>query len=182
MLSRRDLLASTAAATAVAFVLPDFVARADAPASSASQLNVLMDNFFQENLQQNPEGATLLGLDKGSNAGLKSKLRDESAAGIAASNALNASQLARLKALDAGTLASMDRVNYDTLVYVGESRAQETRYPGIWWVTHRNEAGDTVAELIEVCTIPAILRAPAEDVADGAVLLRQALDNLQESR
>jgi hydrogenase-1 operon protein HyaF len=65
---------------------------------------------------------------------------------------------------------------------LGESRAQETRYPGIWWVTHRNEAGDTVAELIEVCTIPAILRAPAEDVADGAVLLRQALDNLQESR
>jgi uncharacterized protein (DUF885 family) len=128
MFSRRDLLASTAAATAVAFVLPDFVARADAPASSASQLNVLMDNFFQENLQQNPEGATLLGLDKGSNAGLKSKLRDESAAGIAASNALNASQLARLKALDAGTLASMDRVNYDTLVYVGESRAQVTAF------------------------------------------------------
>src|SRR5450755_1429724 len=99
MLSRRDLLASTAAASAVAFVLPDFVARADAPESSASRLNVLMDNFFQENLQQNPEGATLLGLDKGANASLKSKLRDESAAGIAAGKALNASQLARLKAL-----------------------------------------------------------------------------------
>ena len=46
----------------------------------------------------------------------------------------------------------------------------------------RPEQRSAVAELIEVCTIPAILRAPAEDVADGAVLLRQALDNLQESR
>ena len=128
MLSRRDLLASTVAASAAAFVLPDFAARADAPASSASRLNVLMDNFFQENLQQNPEGATLLGLDKGTNAGLKSKLRDESAVGIAASKALNAGQLARLKALDAGTLTGMDRVNYDTLVYVGESRAAVTAF------------------------------------------------------
>ena len=65
---------------------------------------------------------------------------------------------------------------------LGESRAQETRFPGIWWVTHRNEPGETVAELIEVCSVPTILRAPRDDVADGAVLLRQALDDLVERR
>ena|ERR1019366_2872816 len=62
---------------------------------------------------------------------------------------------------------------------LGESRAQETRFPGIWWVTHCNEPGETVAELIEVCSVPAILRAPREDVADAAVLLRQALNDLE---
>ena len=122
MLSRRHLLASTAA-TAAAFALPR-MALADAPNTSAAQLNSLMDTFFQEDLRQNPERATLLGLDKGPNADLKSKLSDDSAAGIAADKALNASQLARLKALNASTLGEADRVNYDTLVYVADSRAR----------------------------------------------------------
>jgi hydrogenase-1 operon protein HyaF len=58
---------------------------------------------------------------------------------------------------------------------LGESRACETRFPGIWWVTHRNEAGETVAEAIEICAIPAILCTPVDDMADGAERLRQAL-------
>ncbi|HEY5337903.1 MAG TPA: DUF885 family protein [Rhizomicrobium sp.] len=122
MFNRRQLLATTASA-AVALALPR-AAFADAPNATATQLNGLMDTFFQENLRQNPEGATQLGLDKGANADLKSKLRDESAAGIAAGKALNASQLSRLKALDANALSGMDRVNYDTLVYVNDSRAR----------------------------------------------------------
>ena len=59
---------------------------------------------------------------------------------------------------------------------LGESRVQETRFPGIWWVRHCNEDGETVAELIEVCDVPNILRAPAADVADAAALLRQVLE------
>ncbi len=122
MLSRRQLLASTAA-TAAAFALPKF-ALADAANPTAAKLNGLMDTFFQENLRASPERATLLGLDKGANADLKGKLSDESAAGIAADKALNQSQLNRLKALDANALSGMDRVNYDTLVYIGDSRAR----------------------------------------------------------
>jgi uncharacterized protein (DUF885 family) len=129
MLSRRHLLASTAAvATAAAtgaFVMPAF---ATAAPSAAAQLNVLMGTFFQENLRQNPEGATQLGLDKGANADLKGRLRDESAAGIAAAKALNADQLQKLHALDARSLTGLDRVNYDTLVYVAESRAAVTAF------------------------------------------------------
>jgi hydrogenase-1 operon protein HyaF len=59
---------------------------------------------------------------------------------------------------------------------IGASDVHETRYPGVWRVTHRNEAGEVVADLIEVCETPAILRAPAEDVADGLTQLKELLD------
>ena len=58
---------------------------------------------------------------------------------------------------------------------IGASEVHETRYPGVWRVTHRNEGGEVVADLIEVCEAPAILRAPAEDVTDGLIRLREAL-------
>ncbi len=58
---------------------------------------------------------------------------------------------------------------------IGESRITETRYPGVWWVTHLNQAEEIVADLIEVCRVPQILAAPAEDLADGMVRLNQAL-------
>jgi hydrogenase-1 operon protein HyaF len=57
---------------------------------------------------------------------------------------------------------------------LGTSEVCETRYPGVWWVTHRNEADETVAELIEVCEVPAILRTPVEDAAAGLARLRSA--------
>lgn len=119
MLSRRELLSSATAAAFAYSVVPSFAAETD----PAAQLNALMETFFRENLNENPEGATQLGFDKGENAGLKSKLRDETLAGTAHAKALNASQLSRLRTLDASKLAGMDKVNYDTLVYVGESRA-----------------------------------------------------------
>lgn len=59
---------------------------------------------------------------------------------------------------------------------IGASDVHETRYPGVWRITHRNEAGEVVADLIEVCEAPAILRAPAEDIADGLTQLRDALN------
>ncbi len=119
MLSRRDLLSSATSAALAYCVLPASAAEID----SAAKLGALMDTFFQENLNESPESATLLGFDKGANAALKSKLRDETLAGAAHAKALNASQLSRLKAIDASKLAGMDKVNYDTLVYVGEQRA-----------------------------------------------------------
>ena len=58
---------------------------------------------------------------------------------------------------------------------IGISDVHETRYSGVWRVTHRNEAGEVVADLIEVCDAPAILRTPAEDAAEGLTRLREAL-------
>jgi uncharacterized protein (DUF885 family) len=123
MLNRRELL-STAAVTVAASALPLAALTpafaADAPASDP-KLAALFDAFFQEGLRRSPEGATQLGLDKGANADLRGKLRDESAAGIAASKAQNADQLARLKAFDASKLSPADKLNYDTVLYTRES-------------------------------------------------------------
>ena len=58
---------------------------------------------------------------------------------------------------------------------IGASDVCETRYPGVWRVTHRNEAGEVVADLIEVCETPGILRSPPEDAAEGLIRLREAL-------
>ena len=115
MLSRRTLLSSAAALSLVPTML-----RASEP-GEATKLNALMDAIFNENLRRNPEGATQLGFDKGANADLKSKLRDESVAGKAASKAENADQLHRILALDATKLDGMDRVNYETIRYTKES-------------------------------------------------------------
>jgi hydrogenase-1 operon protein HyaF len=58
---------------------------------------------------------------------------------------------------------------------IGASEVRESRYPGVWRVTHKNEAGEVVADLIEVCALPEILRAPAEDAADGLIRLKEVL-------
>jgi hydrogenase-1 operon protein HyaF len=58
---------------------------------------------------------------------------------------------------------------------IGVSDVRESRYAGVWRVTHRNEAGQVVGDLIEVCEAPAILRAPPEDAAEGLTRLRDAL-------
>ena len=117
MLDRRQLLATGAAAVALPFA-PG--ARAAASPQSA-RLTALLDAFFQENLERQPEDATQLGLDKGKNAGLKSKLEDVSTAGMAAESAANRDQIRRLKAIDRTKLRGMDAVNYDTVLYVNET-------------------------------------------------------------
>jgi hydrogenase-1 operon protein HyaF len=58
---------------------------------------------------------------------------------------------------------------------IGASEVRESQYPGVWRVTHKNEAGEVVADLLEVCALPEILRAPAEDAADGLIRLKEAL-------
>jgi hydrogenase-1 operon protein HyaF len=59
---------------------------------------------------------------------------------------------------------------------IGASEVRETQYPGVWWVTHYNEAGQVVADLLEVCAVPAILPAPVEDAAEGLDRLKEALE------
>jgi len=59
----------------------------------------------------------------------------------------------------------------------GHSSIHESRYPGAWWVMHRDSAGEVVADLIEICAVPAILPAPAEDIALGAAALAEALQS-----
>jgi hydrogenase-1 operon protein HyaF len=59
---------------------------------------------------------------------------------------------------------------------LGGTRVRETRYPGVWWVTHENSAGDVIAEFIEVTAVPEILRTPVADLAAASAQLRARLD------
>lgn len=57
----------------------------------------------------------------------------------------------------------------------GPSEIFETVYPGVWWTRHRNEAGDTVAEFIEVTDCPQFLRSQADDIREGCAGLHRLL-------
>ena len=122
MFSRRNVVLSGAAAAVLAPVLRSGTARAEASAEGA-RLSAMLDAFFQEGLHQSPESATNLGLDTGANAELKSRLRDDSAAGIARSKALTADQLRRLQTLDRAALSASEKVSYDTVLYTRQTAA-----------------------------------------------------------
>jgi len=124
MLSRRDFLSSTAVLATAALAASPLRAAPGTPA----ELDAMLDTFFQQHLRESPETATQLGLDRGPNADLKSRLRDESDYGITAAKALNAEQLRQLKAFDASALTGLDRVNYDTILYTRESAAAIARF------------------------------------------------------
>ncbi len=119
MLDRRQILGAGASAAAVAVASKGWAA-APAP-DGVARLNALMDRFFQEGLEAQPESATELALDKGANAGLKARLEDVSTEGMAKARAQNAEHIKALKALDRNQLKGMDRVNYDTVLYVEEA-------------------------------------------------------------
>lgn len=57
----------------------------------------------------------------------------------------------------------------------GPSSVSETGYHGVWLVTHRNEAGETLARFIEVAFVPELLMSQREDVADSAGALSERL-------
>ena len=122
MLNRRSRLVSGAATAAVAATSPAF---AMPPPQPHQLLNELFDQMYREGLRLRPEGATQLGLDKGPNADLKSKLSDESEAGREAARALNRKQLTTLKSLPyAAALDEADLLNLRVVIYTREQQAR----------------------------------------------------------
>lgn len=75
MIDRRSLLTTAAAGAVVAFASP-VAARRDADA----ELDILLQSWFDADIESSPENATNLGLDRGARAGLSSKLSDRSEA------------------------------------------------------------------------------------------------------
>ena len=64
----------------------------------------------------------------------------------------------------------------DTL---GVSEINETRFSGIWLLTHFNAYAEIVAELIEVTPLPDILNTQAQDWQDGTEALQRFLQLLK---
>ncbi|CDH44462.1 hydrogenase expression/formation C-terminal domain-containing protein [Candidatus Contendibacter odensensis] len=52
---------------------------------------------------------------------------------------------------------------------------RETRYPGVWWLTHLNEQGAIVTEIIEITEIPEILKPHIADMRAGLKRFDQIL-------
>lgn len=128
MHNRRQLMIAASAAAALA------AGRVHAqPNTAEAQLATLLDQVFQEALEDSPELVTSLGLDKGERAAAKARLHDASLAGVARRQARNADQLRRLKAIDRSMLSGMAAVNYDTLLFDMEATdegAKRFRYGG----------------------------------------------------
>jgi uncharacterized protein (DUF885 family) len=133
VLNRRHLIASAGALALVGCAAPQpLVPVAAAPplppeTPPGAQLAATLDRFFAEALQESPELATQLGLDKGDHADAKSKLAAQSLGNLERLRRLNADQLARLKAIDRGRLSGMDAVNYDAVYFSIETTAETDR-------------------------------------------------------
>lgn len=109
---------------------------------------------------------------------------------------LNQVRIALVEFLDSGIAAAIDlravpRMNAATYQHLkealstGEVTARveaeatveitETQYPGVWWLSHRNERGGIVTELIEITELPAILKSHTAEMRAGLQRLEQAL-------
>ncbi len=108
MLTRRDLLATTAAFASLS-ALPAVAAQPGLKAALDAASDGMMADY--------PENATFLGLDTGARAALRGKLTDRSIEGDAARAAACAARLKMLKAVDASGLQGIDRVNLETVIY-----------------------------------------------------------------
>jgi len=58
---------------------------------------------------------------------------------------------------------------------LGPTLVQETSYPGVWLITHRNSDNAVVARMIEVTRMPEILMSQREDILRGINKLESEL-------
>jgi uncharacterized protein (DUF885 family) len=109
--TRRAVLGGAASLTALA-ALPT-TARAATPPRDP-QLAAALSTIAAALLQQQPENATLLGMDTGANAGLARKLDDLSAAGVAENHRVYANARQLLGTINRDRLLGPDINNYDS--------------------------------------------------------------------
>jgi len=114
LFARRHFLASVLASAAV---LPSARLLAKTAGSASQRFSAALARYAQDILRLSPESATSLGMDKGANAPLKSRLSDLSPTG----NALWARHLKAMKAelggIDRAALGPAEQIQYDTVNY-----------------------------------------------------------------
>lgn len=83
---------------------------------------------------------------------------------------------------EAELLAALGEGEVEATIHAGgPSSVRETAFHGVWLLTHRNEAGETLARFIEIAFVPELLMSQAEDVADSAAELAKKLGQAQNS-
>ncbi|WP_447908868.1 DUF885 domain-containing protein [Brevundimonas bullata] len=123
MIDRRRLLLTAAATAAVAPSL------AHAAASDAdARLNALLDGWFEADVDEAPERATNLGLDRGARAGLSSKLSEAGPEAIRKDRDKAVSRWATLRAFDQTGLSQAGALNYAIAAFGRETSAETARF------------------------------------------------------
>ncbi|WP_436355953.1 DUF885 domain-containing protein [Brevundimonas sp. CEF1] len=123
MIDRRRLLLTAAATAAVAPSL------AHAAATDADgRLNALLDGWFEADIDDNPEYATNLGLDRGARSSLSSKLTTISPDAIRHDRDKAISRWATLRAFDQTGLSEAGALNYAIAAFGRETAAETSAF------------------------------------------------------
>lgn len=125
MIDRRRLLL-TAAATAMA--APSLAQAAAAVTDADTRLNALLDGWFEADIDESPERATNLGLDKGARAGLSSKLSEAGPDAIRKDRDKAVSRWAELRAFDQTGLSEAGALNYAIASFGRQTSAETARF------------------------------------------------------
>ncbi|HEY1073239.1 DUF885 domain-containing protein, partial [Brevundimonas sp.] len=123
MIDRRRLLLTAAATAAVAPSLAHA-----ATSDSDARLNALLDGWFEADVDDNPEYATNLGLDRGARSSLSSKLTAVSPAAIRQDRDKAISRWATLRAFDQTGLSEAGALNYAIAAFGRETSAETSRF------------------------------------------------------
>jgi uncharacterized protein (DUF885 family) len=128
-MDRRTFIASSGAvALAANLPAPVFAQR---PGSGDAAINALFERIFQDAVQNAPELATSLGLDKDANAGLKGRLSPRTLAERARQTARVKEALASLRAVDPRTLSPAAKLNLEVVTYSLETQIAAPQRFGI---------------------------------------------------
>ena len=122
--TRREFVITSSAALA-ASQLPARAATSENDRAAES----LLAEFAEELLVDYPESATMLGIDAGERAALKTKLSDRSPAGQEAIEKRIARRLERLKGIDPNTLGAAARVDVDVVRTAHEFALEGFAFP-----------------------------------------------------
>ncbi|MCO8019597.1 DUF885 family protein [Brevundimonas diminuta] len=126
MINRRHLLLSAAATAAAAPMLAQCAAAAASDADA--RLNALLDGWFEADIDEAPERATNLGLDKDARAGLSSKLSEAGPDAIRKDREKAIKRWDELKAFDQKGLSEAGALNYAIAAFGRETAAQTARF------------------------------------------------------
>lgn len=67
------------------------------------------------------------------------------------------------------------------LALLGPSQVIETRFPGVWLITHCNTEEQIIGRYVEICELPAILKSQTEDARAGLQALDELLSHATEA-
>jgi uncharacterized protein (DUF885 family) len=129
-MDRRSFLATSATVALLPLTEARALAAVTKPGNGDAKLNASLEQIFQERVRNSPELASSLGLDKGSNADLKSKLdTDPSPVQRRKDLARNRRAIAELKSIAPTALSDPAKLNREVVLYSLETN---TVAPSRW--------------------------------------------------